>query len=173
MNLGNIDIDKLISSISSFGSDGAGGINSPLGNNNVASLWENPGGFSEGTMNLTDNISGMNGMNFSTLGGLGNQGGGGMFGDLFSDSGMLSKSNLATGSDLLGIGTGLMGMYNSFQDRNMMEDMVEYGKDSANRNLSNSALLTNQRLDDRAAAKNAWNPQANKKYQHVDGSAIK
>ena len=107
------------------------------------------------------------------FGGVPSAGGSSSLSGIFGDNGFLSKDNLSMGSDIIGMGTGIMGMYNSMQDRGMMEDMIDYGKDTANRDLSNQALLTNQRLEDRAAAKNAWNPNANVEYSPVDGSPIK
>jgi len=165
----NIDINKLMEGMTSFGQDaqqGTLGLSNPI----IAAQYQNGGNSTGAGFDWTQQAYGPEAMGDMSLG----QADGGMMGGIFSDSGMLSKDNLAMGGDLLGIGTGLMGMYNSFQDRNMMEDMIGYGKDTANRDLANTALLTNQRLDDRANAKNAFNAgvRPDRQYQHVDGSAI-
>jgi len=166
----SIDINKLIDGISSMELFGSNDNQSTLGlsNPNIAAAYQDNGKMGTG-FDWTQQAYGPEAMSDMSIGQVNGEG---MLGGIFSDSGMLSKNNLSSMGDVVGMGTGLMSMYNSFQDRNMMEDMIAYGKDTTNRNLANSALLTNQRLDDRAAAKNAWNPQANKKYQHVDGSAI-
>lgn len=156
-----MDISKWLNSITNFGSDPSTQLNNtiPL----AESGYEGVLGGTEGSPSFMDTIS-QYGMGAND---------GGTFGGLFSDSGLLSKDNLSAGGDLMGMATGAMGMYNSYKDRGMMEDMIDYGKDTANRNLSNQAILINDRLKNQARAQNALTNSNSYQAVQVDGSPIR
>lgn len=167
--LDNLDLTKLLSNIGIGGDKGTGGINSGLGNSTMDEIETLS---AMGNMQGIPSVNGVaNPMGAFTGGFPGNSTGGFMSG-IFGDEGILSKDNLAMGSDIVGMGTGIMGMYNSIQDRKIMDDMVKYGKRSADRDRSNTAIMYNDKATNQAKARNIGTGTNSYTPALIDGSPI-